>query len=136
MFISYFILKDLDASENDIFYHISNIQTILTVFGQCINWIYCGFQQNNKLNMNIRCQMFGIKYSKKINSYFMNKMYLKLSTHSLNIFSKLRSVKLDFLFSGKSSYNISQTILWIKSFKSFYFVVCVLSLYLLTLLEW
>ena len=80
--------------------------------------------------------MFGIKYSKKINSYFMNKMYLKLSTHSLNIFSKLRSVKLDFLFSGKSSYNISQTILWIKSFKSFYFVVCVLSLYLLTLLEW
>lgn len=41
---SYLRRKDFDIFWDDRFHHISNIPTISTEYGHCIDWIYCGFR--------------------------------------------------------------------------------------------
>ena len=43
MYPSYLRRKDFDIFWDDRFHHISNIPTISTEYGHCIDWIYCGF---------------------------------------------------------------------------------------------
>ena len=57
---SYLRRKDFDIFWDDRFHHISNIPTISTEYGHCIDWIYCGFW--NQLQSSTAIQRYITKH--------------------------------------------------------------------------